>query len=541
MSGLAGRVSIGVASWIVAACVIPFLLLAMAPRAASAATRTVNAGGDLQAALNAAQPGDEVVVAAGARFTGVFLLPVKPFGAVITIRSSQVLPARRLTPADAPLLPVIASGGAMSALTATGTSNWRLDGLQFESSTTGGGNIIDLQDATAITMDRLLIVAGPAGQKRAIKANGRQITLTRSHIANIWRAGQDSQAFCAWDGAGPYTVTDNYLEAASENVMFGGANSSSPANVPADIVVTGNHFSKRLEWRGQGKVVKNLFELKSAKRVTVRNNIFERNWTDGQSGTAIVFTVRNDEGGAPWSVVEDVLFEQNLVRDTEGVFNILGTDSYQPSGRATRITIRNNLAIGTGFFLQAGGEVGTLTIDHNTVDQGRNFLTLYSGSVWPTGTAAPRDGQFAVESLTVTNTLANHNDYGAFGGSIGTPALVAMTRSYRWTHNVLAGGPDFPYPAVTWRPTTADYRAQFNADYSLVASSTYRGAGSDGRDLGASLSLSGSFDGRTSPGSPGVPRIQSQWLRSTLGAGLTARSTASLATHDPSVIAIKEG
>ncbi len=312
----------------------------------------------MQAALNAAQPGDEIVLAAGARFTGTFRLPVKPFGAVITIRSSRALPARRLTPADAPLLPVIVSGGVESALTATGTSNWRLDGLQFESSTTGEGNIIDLQDATAITMDRLLIVAGPAGQKRAIKGNGRQITLTRSHIANIWRAGQDSQAFCAWDGAGPYTITDNYLEAASENVMFGGANSLAADRVPSDILVVGNHFSKPLEWRGQGKAVKNLFELKSAKRVTVRGNVFERNWTDGQSGTAIVFTVRNDEGGAPWSVLEDVLFEQNIVRDTEGVFNILGYDSYQPSGRATRITIRNNLAVGTGFFLQAGGEVG---------------------------------------------------------------------------------------------------------------------------------------------------------------------------------------
>ena len=229
-----------------------FLLLQL-PTRAGAAILTVNAGGDLQAALNAAQPGDEIVLAAGARFTGMFRLPVKPFGAVITVRSSATLPARRITPADASLLPVISSGGVESALTVNGTSNWRLDGLQFESSTTGEGTIIDLQDATAITMDRLLIVAGPAGQKRAIKGNGRQITLTRSHVANIWREGQDSQAFCAWDGAGPYTITDNYLEAASENVMFGGANSLAPDRVPADILVERNHFSKRLEWRGQGK------------------------------------------------------------------------------------------------------------------------------------------------------------------------------------------------------------------------------------------------------------------------------------------------
>jgi hypothetical protein len=451
----------------------------------------VNAGGDLQAALNAAQPGDEIVVAAGARFTGTFWLPVKPFGAVITIRSSATLPARRITPADASLLPLIAAGGVESALRVHGTANWRLDGLRFESSTTGEGTIIDLQDATAITMDRLLIVAGPAGQKRAIKGNGRQITLTRSHIANIWRAGQDSQAFCAWDGAGPYTVTDNYLEAASENVMFGGANSLAADRVPADILVEGNHFSKRLEWRGQSKAVKNLFELKSARRVTVRNNLFEHNWTDAQSGTAILFTVRNDEGQSPWSVIEDVVFERNIIRDTEGIFSIIGYNDGDPSGRATRITIRNNIAIGTGFFLMAGGEVGTLTLDHNTVDQGRNFLTLYKGDVWVAGTAGPRPAQFAVESLTITNTLANHNEYGAFGedSGIGTSALAGLTRSYRWTHNVLAGDSGRAYPPVTWQPTVAAHRAHFNADYSLVPSSTYRGAGTDKQDLGASPEL----------------------------------------------------
>ena len=184
-------------------------------------------------------------------------------------------------------------------------------------------------------------------------------------------------------------MTDNYLEAASENVMFGGANSSSPANVPADILVENNHFSKRLEWRGDHPAaVKNLFELKSAKRAIIRNNLFERNWTDAQNGYGILFTVRNDDGGAPWSVVEDVLFERNVVRDVENGFNVLGYDSYQPSGRTTRVTIRNNLIVTAGTFLQAGGEVGTLTVDHNTVDQGYTFMMLYSGAVWVAGTSA---------------------------------------------------------------------------------------------------------------------------------------------------------
>jgi hypothetical protein len=54
---------------------------------------------------------------------------------------------------------------------------------------------------------------------------------------------------------------------------------------------------------------------------------------------------------------------------------------------------------------------------------------------------------------------------------------------------VLAGGAGQPYPAVTWQPTVAAHRAQFNAGYSLVASSTYRGAATDKLDLGASMTV----------------------------------------------------
>ena len=260
---------------------------------ANAAIISVRPGADLQSALDAAQPGDEIVLTPGGRYVGQFRLPRKPFGSVITIRSSAVLPARRITPADAALLPSIASGIAAEAMLAEGVSNWRLDGLKFESNSGGEGTIIALHDASNVTMDRLLIVAGVEGQKRAITGNGRQITLSRSYIANCWRTGQDSQAFAAWDGAGPYTISDNYLEAASENVLFGGADTTAPDRIPADILVEGNHFSKQASWKGTPKVVKNLFELKAARRATVRNNLFERNWTDGQSGTAILFTVRN--------------------------------------------------------------------------------------------------------------------------------------------------------------------------------------------------------------------------------------------------------
>jgi hypothetical protein len=458
---------------------------------ALAATTIVAAGANLQAALNAAQPGDELVLQAGARFVGSFRLPAKAAGPVITIRSSATLPDRRITPQDASLLPTLASPVVSAVLDGTGAANWRLDGIRFESVSNGQGDVVVLQDSTNIYLDRILIVAGVNGQKRGIRGNGKEVTLTRSYIANIWRSGQDSQAFCAWDGAGPYTIVDNYLEAASENVMFGGADSKSPDRVPSDILVERNHFTKRLEWKGAGVAVKNLLELKSARRITIRLNLFEQNWTDGQTGFGILMKVVNQDGTAPWSILEDVLFEQNLIRNTENGFNLFGYDYAHPSGRATRITIRNNLLLTPGTAFQLGGEIGEVAIDHNTIDQGNMLMSLYKGTVWLAGAAAARSGAYAVERLTYTNNLARHNTYGVKGQgtAVGTPTLTAYTVSNVWTNNVLAGGAGQPYPPITWVPSVVEYQSQLASDYTLLPQSPYCRAATDGRDVGVDWTL----------------------------------------------------
>jgi hypothetical protein len=463
-----------------------------------AAVIQVAAGGDLQAALNAAQPGDEVVLQAGATFTGTFILPRK--AGLVTLRSAGTLPERRIGPTDAALLATLRSGSSQSALYGENTANWRITGLRFEPNTNGMDNLIAFQDGDNIELDRILFVAPEAeGQRRCVLGNGTRITLRRSHIAGCWaQTLQDSQAFAAWDGAGPYTIVDNYLEAASENVMFGGAPSKSPDRIPSDIRIEGNHFSKRLEWKGKARAVKNLLEFKSAKRVIIRNNLFERNWTDAQGGTAILFTPRNDSG--PWSVVEDVTFERNIVRETEGLIGILGRDSNGPSGQATRITIRQNLLISSGTFLTMGSEAGVITIDHNTIDQGYNFTTMYLGAVWPLGSPEARLAVYAAEALTITNNLAYHRQYGLWSeAGIGMPGLQGITRQYRWANNVLAGETGWGqiYPPTTWQPSLAEYQTNFNSDYSLKSDSVYRGAATDGQDLGAAP-----FGGTTTPPPP---------------------------------------
>src|SRR3982751_5908286 len=63
------------------------LLVAAVATSANAATIDVLAGGNLQAAINAAQQGDTIRLAAGATFTGNFVLPVHAGTGYITIRS----------------------------------------------------------------------------------------------------------------------------------------------------------------------------------------------------------------------------------------------------------------------------------------------------------------------------------------------------------------------------------------------------------------------------------------------------------------------
>src|SRR5215472_560697 len=67
---------------------------------------TVAAGGNLQAALNNAQPGDTIVLQAGATFRGPFILPNKPGSGWIYVVSSHLSylppPGTRVSPAYAP-------------------------------------------------------------------------------------------------------------------------------------------------------------------------------------------------------------------------------------------------------------------------------------------------------------------------------------------------------------------------------------------------------------------------------------------------------
>jgi hypothetical protein len=415
----------------------------------ASATISVAQGGDLQAALNAAQPGDVIELAAGARFIGQYKFP--PKSGIVTLCSAGPLPDRRITPADAPLLATIASPYAMMAVDFYDSANWILDGVRFEANVGGAGEVIGIQNGHNITLRRLLIdLPDPQQQKRFILGNGTNITLTQSHIAGIWREGQDSQAFCAWDGAGPYTITDNYLEAASENVMFGGADSSSDANRPKNILIERNTFTKRLSWKGDAvvQVVKNLLEFKDGSHITVRHNLFENIWGgEGQAGWAIMITPRNQGGSAPWTRVEHFLFELNTIRAAALGIDMTGYDNNGKSGQTANVVMRDNdiNVEGLAFLLQ--DDLGSVEIYWNRITSGAAWLSLEAGISWASGSMQP--SKFAVRALTLAENITTSGSYIHSPKALGEDALKLYCEAYRLTMEPPIDPPiDPPIPPI---------------------------------------------------------------------------------------------
>ena len=472
---------------------------------AEAATVSVPDGGDLQAALNAANPGDTILLQPGATYVGNFVLPAKDGASFITLQTSgSSLPGAgvRISPADAPSLAKLRSPNGASALrTAPGAHHWRIVLVEFLANAEGAGDIIALGDWHAqntlaavphdLVIDRCYIHAAPGSpQKRGIALNSASTTVTGSYIADIKSDGQDSQAIAGWNGPGPYTITNNYLEAAGENVMFGGGDPAIPNLVPSDITISNNVFSKPVAWRTENWVVKNLFELKNARRVTIQNNTFEYNWDDAQSGFAILFTVRNQDGGCAWCQVEDVLFERNIVRHAAAGINILGFDDIEnhPSLQTRGITIRDSLFDdidpvrwgGNGYFLQLLGGPADITVDHNTIIQDNAFGVILA------------EGP-PIQGFRFTNNLVRHGAYGIIGtdhGS-GSDTIAAYFPDAVISNNVIADANPAAYPTANLFPSSDEFRSNFvsytDGDYRLVAHSAWRGAGSDGEDLGASF------------------------------------------------------
>jgi hypothetical protein len=468
--------------------------------------RVLGVGSDLQAAVDAARPGDVIALEPEATF-GPLRLPKKEGEGWITIRTSAPdglfpRPGRRVDPSHARLMPKIeaASGSAITA--APGAHHYHFIGIEVRPRPGAflynlvelGSRERSLEDMPHhFVFERSYVHGDPeAGGRRGIALNSRHTAVVDSYVSDFKEKGADSQALCGWNGPGPFAIVNSHLEAAGENVMFGGADPTVTNLVPSDIEIRRNDFVKPLAWK-QGEAgyagtewsVKNLFELKNARRVLVDGNVFENNWGQAQTGFAILFTVRNQDGGAPWSAVEDVTFTNNVVRHAASGVSILGHDTNAPSQPARRIAIRNNLFAdiggarwgGAGRLFQVVAQAADVVIDHNTAFQTGNILTTEGG---------PHVG------FVYTNNIAPNNEYGIIGTDTapGRRTLAAYFPDVVVRRNVIAAGPAAAYPEDNFFPpalAAVGFVDLAGGDYRLSASSPYRRAATDGRDVGVDV------------------------------------------------------
>lgn len=470
---------------------------------ASAATLSVPAGGDLQAALQAAQPGDVIELEPGATYTGNFRLPVKSGADFIVLRTAGSNPAlpgpgTRIHKMHAPLLAKIRSENTSPALTTTaGAHHWRIELIEFQANRNGSGDIIALgnggssqndvsQIPHTLVFDRVYVHGDPAtGQKRGIALNSANTHITNSYFEDFKLTNQETQAIAGWNGTGPFVIENNYTESAGPNLIFGGGDPSVPNLVPSDIIVRRNVFTKPLAWRNERWQVKNAFELKNARRVLIEGNVFENVWQASQAGHAVLFTVRNQDGRGPWAVVEDVTFQYNIIRHASAAINILGHDNNHPSGQTRRLRISHNLIYdidrgrwgGTGDFIQVGAMPRDLYIENNTVFHTGMTMNVYGGKT-PTGGVA-------IEGTVFRNNALRHNQYGikGDGANPGHGTFARFLPGILFENNVLAGGPASQYPAGNFFPTVAEFEAQFTdpgrENFSLVPGSAFSALGAD--------------------------------------------------------------
>jgi hypothetical protein len=485
---------------------LPTVFLNTTLLAPTGKTIAVAAGGDLQAAISAALPGDVITVAAGATFVGPFTLPNKVGTGWVTIRSdapAASLPAEgvRSGPRYASALPKLVSNTSGAALqTAAGAHNYRIVGLEMTvaTSVTTNYGIVILGDGSAaqntlalvptnIILDRVYVHGhSTLNTQRCVAMNSASTAVIDSYLSECHASGFDSQAIVSWNGPGPFKIVNNYLEGAGEIVMFGGGDPAITNLTPSDIEVRRNHFTRPPSWKGVW-TVKNLFELKNAKRVLVEGNVFQNHWADAQDGFAIIFKSVNQSGTAPWCVTSDVTFRYNKLRNVSGGFNLAAHPEASPAVPAARIKISDNVmdSVNVGVFTGHGRvyqmlqELDKVTIEHNTTFSA-NYIFMFGST--------PLATNFAFR-----NNVATRGQYGVFGSGVGegTAALnYYVAPGYAFLGNVVISGPSALYPAGNFFPaanTNVGFVDVVNANYRLLSTSAYASKGTDGRDPGADV------------------------------------------------------
>lgn len=517
-------------------------------------TKTVCAKGcnytnhQLQAALNEANLGDAIELQAGATYPGTITLPNKTSGTGwITVRSSAwanlPAPGTRVGPQHASLMAKITTPpSALSEPAVTtheGAHHFRFIGIevtgidpgpagqQYSLFTIDGGHydaksLHHLQPTAALTphhivIDRCYMHGMPTGNfMRAVVMHGIHVAIVDSYLSEFHARGADSQAVVAWNTPGPLKLVNNYLEAAGENVMFGGAPSATAEYVPSDIEIRSNFFDKPLSWNSSEPSydrsswsVKNLLEFKNGQRTVIEGNVFGHHWAGAQSGYFFLLTPRGENNRNPWAFTGDITFRFNKILKSTAGMALSGTDG-QITQKSNRILVEHNVFEDIGAYVVPGASNGhfatisaaiqNVTIRHNTVFNTHTpfyFIGLDKGPM---------------KGTIIEDNIFMNGGYGiAAEGALSsaTPDLVMRKNAIYGPYPNVNGITEAFYPPDDYFPVSQDAVGFVNVaggDYHLATSSSYKNAGTDRKDIGANIDAVNTATACAISGACGPPR-----------------------------------
>lgn len=416
-------------------------------------TLTVAEGGNLQAAIDSARYGDEVVLQAGATYTGNFILPAKSGTGWITIRTSaeQALPAPgvRVTAADAPSFARVVTPNSSPALTAKMRAHhYRLIGLEVSATDAvkSAGSLVvwglsGLQNSLSLVPNWLVLdrswVHGHdrLDVKRCITLNAASAAVIDSRVEHCHGRGHDTQAIEGWNGPGPFKIVNNYLADAAEVIMFGGANSAVRGLVPSDIEIRRNHIEQTEHMRGW--LVKNLVELKTAQRVLIAENVIENVWQDGQAGFALNL---KSSGDCSWCETRHVTVRDNYIANATSGISLAAMDAGSGKDEGLHhVVVRGNRfenlrARVFNVLGSDGRSMNDIIIEQNTGGAPKN-LAVFDGA--PTWRFRMRYNAFEVGRYGLKGS----------GYAVGISSLRVYAPGSVVTANALAGASAASYPA----------------------------------------------------------------------------------------------
>ncbi len=433
-----------------------------------------------------------------------------------------------------------AKAGSGPVILLPGANHYRLIGLEVTRAESNAiiYNLIGPDKGTAdhLVFDRMWIHGTRQNEtvRGVMLAHIRYAAVIDSYFSDfhcVAKTGAcvDSQAVAGGNGddpMGPFKIVNNFLEAAAESIELGGSGATA---TPTDIEIRRNHMFKPMIWMkgqpgfvggvdGSPFIVKNLFELKNAQRVLLDGNILENTWGGfSQTGFAVLLTPKNQAIGqrnvCPSCIVTDVTIRNCEIRHVASAFQ-MGNGLSSNGGVAKdggRYSIHDvivddinpELYNGFGTFAQLSMTPGVsdsprlhdIRIDHVTAFPVKSLFIL----------GGPRSDP-KMSGLSITNSIfsVGAQPIATTGGGIDrncsaqpkTRPAESVFRdcfsTFAFQHNLVIGGAA-EWPKENKTPKNAaevgfvNYRDGNGGEYRLSATSKFKGAASDEKDIGADI------------------------------------------------------